>query len=204
MTDGWVTEMAEMARAGGDNPPTPYDAARYARLSVLAGEVRAAVQHGIDALAPRALLPLDRTALQARTPIVAGEAAVFDARDRLLLIQRTDSRLWAMPGGAADVGDRPAAVAERETREETGLRVHATRLIGIYARPRHDALAAQLYVLVFLCRYQEGEPVITHESLDVGYFPARALPPLHRGQDQRVRDAYAAHAAGDTWAAVYS
>ena len=190
-----------MARAGSAHPVTPYDAVRYQRIAVLAEELRAsrAATAGGDHVSVGDAG--DRAVLEARTPVAAGDAAVFDPRGRILLIQRTDSRLWALPGGAADVGDRPAAVAEREAWEETGVRVQAERLIGLYFRPGRGP-ARGLCLFVFLCRYLEGEPVVTHETLDVGYFSAADLPPLHGAHDRIVGDAFAAHSLGEAWATV--
>lgn len=66
---------------------------------------------------------------------------------RVLLIQREDLKIWALPGGAIDPGESVAQAAVREVREETGLEVVLTRLVGIYARPQwiggtHSAIFA--------------------------------------------------------------
>jgi len=141
-------------------------------------------------------------ALTVKTPRIAADAAVFDPQGRLLLIQRTDSALWALPGGSAEVGNLPAAVAEREVWEETGVFVRAERLLGLYAIPNRAGPGYPLCILLFLCRYLSGDPVVTHESLDVGYFGQDALPPLHIGHNRRVADAFAALRAGPVWVAV--
>jgi ADP-ribose pyrophosphatase YjhB (NUDIX family) len=67
-----------------------------------------------------------------RTPLLSVDAAVFDESGRLVLIQRADNGAWAMPGGAAEVGETPAEAVAREVREETGLEVRAVQLLGIY------------------------------------------------------------------------
>ncbi len=66
---------------------------------------------------------------------------------RILFIQREDLKIWALPGGAVDPGESVAQAAIREVREETGLEVELTRLVGIYARPQwvgstHSAIFA--------------------------------------------------------------
>ena len=55
----------------------------------------------------------------------------------LLLIERTDNGLWALPGGAQDLGESVVQAAQREVREETGIEVEITGLSGIYSDPRH-------------------------------------------------------------------
>jgi 8-oxo-dGTP pyrophosphatase MutT (NUDIX family) len=57
---------------------------------------------------------------------------VVDDHDRLLLIRRTDNGLWAIPGGAQDVGEYIAETAVRETREESGIDVEVTGIVGIH------------------------------------------------------------------------
>ncbi len=194
----WATEIAALADAGLAAPSTPYDADRYARLRRIAQALR---DSGPPSLAQSdGLGPAD--ALTVKTPRIAADAAVFDPQGRLLLIQRTDSALWALPGGSAEVGNLPAAVAEREVWEETGVFVRAERLLGLYAIPNRAGPGYPLCILLFLCRYLSGVPVVTHESLDVGYFGQDALPPLHIGHNRRAADAFAALRAGDGWLAV--
>jgi len=194
----WATEIANLATTGLVAPATPYDADRYARLRRIA---QALSDNDPPSLAQSdGLSPAD--ALTVKTPRIAADAAVFDPQGRLLLIQRTDSALWALPGGSAEVGNLPAAVAEREVWEETGVFVRVERLLGLYAIPNRAGPGYPLCILLFLCRYLSGVPVVTHESLDVGYFGQDALPPLHIGHNRRVADAFAALRAGDGWLAV--
>jgi 8-oxo-dGTP pyrophosphatase MutT (NUDIX family) len=66
---------------------------------------------------------------------------------RVLLIQREDLKIWALPGGAIDPGESIVQAAIREVHEETGLEVELIRLVGIYARPQwvgstHSAIFA--------------------------------------------------------------
>ncbi|MGX1807884.1 NUDIX domain-containing protein [Nocardia sp. NPDC055321] len=69
--------------------------------------------------------------------VAAATAFVLDARDRVLLIQRSDNGLWALPGGGQEFGEYIAATAVRETKEETGIDIHVTGLVGIYTSPSH-------------------------------------------------------------------
>jgi len=132
--------------------------------------------------------------LEIRTPFVGVDGAVFDAEGRLLLIQRKDNESWAMPGGAADVGETPSAVAVREVWEETGLRVRPLRLVGVYdSRKVGSPDAVHLYHLVFLCEKASGELMLTNETIAFGYFSEEEVArlTLHRGHGARIPDAFA-------------
>lgn len=63
-------------------------------------------------------------------------AAIFDdSRQRLLLTRRTDDHRWCLPGGGIDAGEAVAEAIVREVKEETGLDVEVTRLLGVYSNP---------------------------------------------------------------------
>jgi 8-oxo-dGTP pyrophosphatase MutT (NUDIX family) len=79
----------------------------------------------------------DPAAPKANSIVVAVTAAVRNPRGELLLIERTDNGLWALPGGGQDLGESVVEAARREVREETGIDVEITGLSGIYSDPRH-------------------------------------------------------------------
>ncbi|MGY0004128.1 NUDIX hydrolase [Micromonospora sp. I033] len=79
----------------------------------------------------------DPNAPKANSLVVAVTVFVQDEDGRVLLIKRSDNSLWALPGGAQDVGESTAQAARREVEEETGLRVELTGISGIYSDPAH-------------------------------------------------------------------
>jgi ADP-ribose pyrophosphatase YjhB (NUDIX family) len=114
--------------------------------------------------------------------------AVLDDAGRVLLAKREDLETWTLPGGAVDDGESLAQAAVREVAEETGVAVRLTRLVGLYSRPtwsRHIAVFAAVPTGGQLAA-QPGEVV------DLGYFPADALPdPLLWWFRQPIADALA-------------
>ena len=56
----------------------------------------------------------DPAAPKANSIVVAVTAAVQNDRGELLLIERTDNGLWALPGGAQDIGESVVQAAQRE------------------------------------------------------------------------------------------
>lgn len=62
-----------------------------------------------------------------------GVCTVIIKDAEILLIRRgiaPSKGLWAMPGGSVKLGETLAEVAERETREETGITVKAQEIVA--------------------------------------------------------------------------
>ncbi len=62
---------------------------------------------------------------------------VRDDTGRVLLLQRPDNRLWTIPTGAVKRGETVPEAAVRECREETGVQVEITGLVGVFSTPEH-------------------------------------------------------------------
>jgi ADP-ribose pyrophosphatase YjhB (NUDIX family) len=107
-------------------------------------------------------------------PTLGVNVAIIQGK-RILLIKRSDSPAWGLPGGAVDDGESVAQAAIREAHEETGLRVKLTRLVGIYSRPnwRYGGDHSILFT---------AEPIAgrlqtaTDETVDARYFDVEDLP----------------------------
>lgn len=120
-------------------------------------------------------------------------AMIFDDAGRVLLHRRGDTGQWFVIGGAVEPGETPAEAAVREAREETGLEVEPTRLVGVYTSlevvyPNGDR--CRYVVTAFRCRVVGGEPRPDgEESLELKWFDPRELPPMRADAVQRVLDA---------------
>lgn len=184
----WADELRAMAAIGLLYGQDPFDRERYERIQVLAAEMLARAR-GEQVEAVRAALAGDVGYVTVKVGVAA---AVFDEGGRMLLLQRRDSGLWAMPGGWADVGpDTPASMTAREVREETGVAVRVDRLLGLYdSRRRRFGHPHHLYHLVFACTPISGTPRVTAESLAIDWFAPDRLPPLAVSHQDAVRDAF--------------
>ncbi|MDQ6695484.1 MAG: NUDIX hydrolase N-terminal domain-containing protein [Chloroflexota bacterium] len=190
-----VVEIADELRAIATNgllwAANEYDTARYEKAMQLAARLLSLA----DTRGEVEIERIFRGDLGIRTPFVGADAAIFNETGAILLIQRGDNGMWAMPGGAADVGESPSHVAVREAWEETGLRVRPVALVGVYdSRLVGSPDAGHLYHLVFLCEMQSGELTLTNETTAFGYFTEEAALrlPLHRGHAARILDAFRA------------
>jgi 8-oxo-dGTP pyrophosphatase MutT (NUDIX family) len=110
----------------------------------------------------------------------------------LLLIERTDNGLWALPGGAQDLGESVVQAARREVHEETGIDVEITGLSGIYSDPRHviaydDGEIRQEFSLCFHAIPLSGEPRSSSESSQARWISPDSLQDLKIHPSMRLR-----------------
>ena len=134
----------------------------------------------------------DPAAPAANSIVVAASAFVQDATDRVLLIQRSDNALWAIPGGAQDVGESIVDTAAREVREETGILIEVVGLVGIYSDPAHviaydDGEVRQEFSVCFRGRPIGGAPETSDESKRVEWVEPARLRDLEIHPSVRLR-----------------
>src|SRR3954447_12432258 len=119
--------------------------------------------------------------------VVAVTGVVRDATGRILLVRVLD-RGWELPGGQVEEGEWLTAALEREVGEESGCRVQAERLIGVYSK----LTAPSMVLHLFACRYASGEARAREELVpEVGWFdPEEARERVtHPPSAQRLADA---------------
>jgi 8-oxo-dGTP diphosphatase len=118
--------------------------------------------------------------------------------NKILLTLRTDFEVWCLPGGSVERDESLAQAAMREAREETGLEVRLTRLVGTYSRP--GWLDGGLHVIVFAADVTGGELFPqAEEVLEMRYFGRDELPAeMLLGHRQRALDALDG-VSGVTW-----
>src|SRR5688572_29737036 len=99
-------ELRAIATMGCSFAGNAYDLERYERVLTAAARL-------VGVLEERPHLPLleqFRDNLLHISPLAGAEAAVF-RQNQLLLIQRQDDGLWALPGGLVEVGETLAEAA---------------------------------------------------------------------------------------------
>ena len=106
---------------------------------------------------------------------------IVDQERRLLMMKRTDSGHWGVPGGAVELGEVIEEAAKRETREETNLEIVNMSLFGVfsglelyYKYPNGD----EVYnvSIVYLVKEWSGEIQLNDEHSEWNWFAADNLP----------------------------
>ncbi|MGW0082395.1 NUDIX domain-containing protein [Streptomyces sp. NPDC003393] len=136
----------------------------------------------------------DPNAPKPNSLVVAASAVVTDEAGRILLQRRRDNGLWALPGGGMEMDDSLPGTAVREVKEETGLDVEITGLVGTYTDPRHviaytDGEVRRQFNVCFTARITGGELALSDESMELRFIAPDELGtlPMHHTQRLRIR-----------------
>lgn len=121
-------------------------------------------------------------------PTLAAIVAVID-NGKVLLTKREDFEVWCLPGGGVEDGESLAEAAIREAKEETGVDVELTRLVGVYSRL--GGMWNDVHAVLFAARPVGGELRLQPgETVEVKYFPFDAIPEdVLFGHKKRIEDA---------------
>jgi len=113
---------------------------------------------------------------------------------QIVMIQRRDNGLWALPGGFVDWGESIPTTVRRELLEETGLElVEIQRLVGVYSSPDRDPRIHSICVVVEASVRGTIRPQDTLEVGKVRAFQPDNLPPppLSHDSEQHLQDYFA-------------
>ncbi len=113
----------------------------------------------------------------------------------ILLIRRRNEPFagrWALPGGYLEENERPAAGADRELREETGLTGLDLHLFGAFGETGRDPRGWTVS-LAYRARLPAEAAVVRagDDAADAGWFPVDTLPPLAFDHGEIIREAVA-------------
>jgi len=134
----------------------------------------------------------DPNAPKANSVVPSTTAVVVDDKGRIALVHRKDNGLWALPGGGMELGESIEDCAVREVKEETGLDVEITGLVGIYTNPRHvmaysDGEVRQQFSICYTTRLIGGELAYDVESTDIAWVEPARIPELTMHPSMKLR-----------------
>jgi ADP-ribose pyrophosphatase YjhB (NUDIX family) len=141
----------------------------------------------------------DPNAPKANSLVPSVTAIVPNEHGAILMVHKTDNDLWALPGGGMDVGESMADAVVREVKEETGIDVEVTGIVGIYSNPNHvmaydDGEVRQQCSICFTTRMLGGQLGTSSETSEVRFVAPEALDSLEIHPSMRMRiDRYLQH-----------
>jgi ADP-ribose pyrophosphatase YjhB (NUDIX family) len=133
---------------------------------------------------------------------VGARCVLRDDAGRVLLIKRSDNRIWAMPAGTMELGDTLGTTAIREVFEETGLTATAVTPFALYTLVDGPPnMFGHTYQHVTMaCRVDgwSGElQRVTDETLDAAWYAPADLPtPVSKNAARTLADLAAFESTG--------
>lgn len=113
---------------------------------------------------------------------IAAFALIRNGQGEVLLKLRRDFEVWDLPGGKTDPEDVlngtifPGRTCEREVFEEIGCTIRLTKQFGIfYTAAIAHSIPSLSYV--YQAEIVDGEPDVSDEAAEFGWFSYRTLPP---------------------------
>ena len=106
---------------------------------------------------------------------------LVDGDNRLLMMKRSDSGCWGIPGGSTEPGEVVEEAAKRETVEEVNLQVGEMSLFGVFSGPElyyKYPNGDEVYnvTIAYLSRDWQGEIKLNDEHTEWRWFAAHAIP----------------------------
>jgi len=124
-----------------------------------------------------------------RNPAPTVDVVIFVPHRGIVLVARKNPPLgWALPGGFVDYGETCEAAAVREAKEETGLDVELTGLLGVYSDPARDPRGHTMSVVYTAQAWDADVLCAGDDAGDAVFFTLDALPPLAFDHGRIVQD----------------
>ncbi|NQV31414.1 MAG: NUDIX hydrolase [Phycisphaeraceae bacterium] len=197
----WAREIQALSQTGLAFNEPGYDTDRYTRLTEIAAEI-IAQQTGVSQA--EAVASFSAQPGYATVKVDVRGAVIRDGK--ILLVQERRDERWCMPGGWADIGDKPSDMVAREVWEESGFDVQPSGIIGVYDANRSQTPTEffHAYKIVFMCDITGGQARSSDETMDVRFFEPESLPPLSecRTNNRHISDVFA-HRKDPTKQAIF-
>lgn len=112
--------------------------------------------------------------------------------NKILMLKRMDNGKWTLPGGTMELNESLIDCAVREVREETGLNVHITDVIGTYTDPDirieySDGEVRREFTIVYFGTALNGEILIDEESSAYAWIPIESIMEYQMTTSQKKR-----------------
>lgn len=129
------------------------------------------------------------------THIVASGGIITNSQNEILLV-KNPRKGWEYPGGIIEPGETLPQGLIREIKEETGVNVEITNIVGIYSNTKKKKgyngveEVPTIVTIDFICNYISGDLKTSDESVEVKWFSKEeALRIVNPKQQLRFRKA---------------
>jgi len=172
-----------LAENGLHYAEVPYDLDRYRELEAISREM----MHLLTGIPVERINEITAERNGYRTPKVDVRAVLFNPGGQILMVKERIDHCWSLPGGWCDVGYTPREVAEKETREEAGIKAKAVRILAVFDKKKHPHPDDLYYAYkIFLeCEADDFRGSSGMETLDVDFFSLENLPELSTPRNTR-------------------
>ncbi|KAF5034027.1 NUDIX domain protein [anaerobic digester metagenome] len=125
-----------------------------------------------------------------RNPVPTVDALIHIPGRGVVFVKRLNEPFgWALPGGFVDYGESAEKAAIREAKEETGLTVELTGLLGVYSDPARDPRQHTMSVVYIAQALDPDELAAGDDAKEVDVFPIGQWPsPLCFDHERIVND----------------
>lgn len=120
--------------------------------------------------------------------LIIKSRAENDEEGIALILRDREPRMWALPGGFCEYGERLEDAAVREAKEETGLDAELIEQFYTYSDPRRDPRHHSI-TTVFIAKSM-GEPVAGDDAREVRVFTRLEIPEVLAFDHQKILDDY--------------
>jgi len=129
------------------------------------------------------------TASHPRNPAPTVDIIIHAAGLGIVLVERKNPPPgWALPGGFVDYGESCEAAALREAKEETGLDVVLTGLVGVYSDPARDPRGHTMSVVYSAQALDTGRLKAGDDAGKARFYALDDLPQLAFDHGRIVQD----------------
>ncbi len=102
-----------------------------------------------------------------------GVGAVVFRDEEVLLVKRGKPPFkgeWSIPGGGLEFGERLEDAVRREVREETGIEITVSGLVGVFEALPHEIGQLTHTVMVdYFAEWVSGEPVADDDAAEAAF-----------------------------------
>lgn len=193
-------KLQAIAQAGLEFCHNDFDRDRYHQIR----EISTEIIENFTEYEKQEVVDLFASATGYPTPKVDVRAAIFK-ENRILMVKEKADGKWSLPGGWADQHLSLSENLVKESLEEAGMDVSASKIIAVLDRNRHNSppIPHGCYKIFVECILHGGSFSKNTETLDAIFFSLDELPQLSEERNTREQIEMCFRALSEDWKAIF-